>query len=271
MISFFRRIRQQLLSQSKVSKYLLYALGEIALVMIGILLAVQVNEWNTHRRERKEEQQVLRQLKTEFETNRAQIQDKILLHREIVSSGLRILEIIDAPDKRIPMDSLYFNLNRTLTAPTFDASLGVTNDLINSGKLYLIRNDALRLLISGWSGDIVFATEEEFVWRKVRDEQYIPFLIEKLSFRNIIDAGLEDTKYQQTMQFGKTFESLNTGPSRFDTISLQKLPPTVLAALEDQAMDMINFNHISMLQMTELRKVVDRILLLIDQEMERSE
>ncbi|MFT6995454.1 MAG: hypothetical protein ACJA1P_002199 [Maribacter sp.] len=46
MIKFFRHIRKQLLSENKFSKYMLYAIGEIALVMIGILLALQVNNWN---------------------------------------------------------------------------------------------------------------------------------------------------------------------------------------------------------------------------------
>jgi hypothetical protein len=55
MTKFFKRIRHQLLSENKVSKYLLYAIGEIALVMIGILLALQVNNWNESRKERVQE------------------------------------------------------------------------------------------------------------------------------------------------------------------------------------------------------------------------
>lgn len=50
MIAFFRHIRKQLLAKSKFSKYLLYAIGEIALVMIGILLALQVNDWNENKK-----------------------------------------------------------------------------------------------------------------------------------------------------------------------------------------------------------------------------
>jgi hypothetical protein len=49
MIKFFRKIRHQLLTEKKMQKYLLYAIGEIALVMIGILLALQVNNWNEHK------------------------------------------------------------------------------------------------------------------------------------------------------------------------------------------------------------------------------
>ena len=50
MIKFFRKIRQRLLTENKFSKYLLYAIGEIALVMIGILLALQVNDWNENKK-----------------------------------------------------------------------------------------------------------------------------------------------------------------------------------------------------------------------------
>ena len=49
MIKFFRKIRQKLLAENKFSKYLLYAIGEIVLVVIGILIALQVNNWNTNR------------------------------------------------------------------------------------------------------------------------------------------------------------------------------------------------------------------------------
>ncbi len=49
MINFFRKIRQQLLTQNKISKYLLYAIGEILLVVIGILIALQINNWNENK------------------------------------------------------------------------------------------------------------------------------------------------------------------------------------------------------------------------------
>jgi len=63
MIHFFRRIRQALLRDNKFSKYLLYAIGEIALVMIGILLALQVNNWNQEKQLKKQELEILQDLK----------------------------------------------------------------------------------------------------------------------------------------------------------------------------------------------------------------
>ncbi|RMB56327.1 hypothetical protein EAX61_14675 [Dokdonia sinensis] len=69
MIKFFRRIRQQLLSENKFSKYLLYAIGEIVLVVIGILIALQINNWNESRIRSKEELSILKSLKTGLETD----------------------------------------------------------------------------------------------------------------------------------------------------------------------------------------------------------
>ena len=50
MIKFFRNIRQKLLTENKISKYLLYAIGEIVLVVIGILIALSINNWNEERK-----------------------------------------------------------------------------------------------------------------------------------------------------------------------------------------------------------------------------
>ena len=62
MIKFFRKIRQNLLMENKTGKYLKYAIGEIVLVMIGILLALQVNNWNTNRMAKKIELNQIQQL-----------------------------------------------------------------------------------------------------------------------------------------------------------------------------------------------------------------
>lgn len=64
MIKFFRRIRQKLLSENKFSKYLLYAIGEIVLVVIGILIALQINNWNQHQSDKAKFMTLLYELAT---------------------------------------------------------------------------------------------------------------------------------------------------------------------------------------------------------------
>ena len=69
MIKFFRNIRKTMLNKGKTSKYFKYALGEIILVMIGILLALQVNNWNEERRNRIKEKAILNELHKDFKKN----------------------------------------------------------------------------------------------------------------------------------------------------------------------------------------------------------
>ena len=66
MIKFFRKIRQKMLTENKISKYFLYAIGEIVLVVIGILIAISINNWNENIKEKQQEKVILTTLKKEF-------------------------------------------------------------------------------------------------------------------------------------------------------------------------------------------------------------
>ncbi|WP_242158210.1 DUF6090 family protein [Aestuariivivens sediminis] len=66
MIKFFRNIRQQLISQNRFSKYLLYAIGEIVLVVVGILIALSINNWNEQRKFLVNEHEFYKKLVTDF-------------------------------------------------------------------------------------------------------------------------------------------------------------------------------------------------------------
>ena len=119
MIKFFRRIRQQLLTENKFSKYLIYAIGEIVLVVIGILIALQINNFNEQRKDSEKEQVVLKQLKEDYETDLNQLKQKMEMRDEIVLSALNVLKAIDYPDK-IVRDSLIINLAKIDNDPTFE-------------------------------------------------------------------------------------------------------------------------------------------------------
>ena len=94
MIKFFRKIRQQLLSQNKLSKYILYAIGEIVLVVIGILIALSINNWNECRKDRIMEREVLGQLSESLTKNCEALEDIIRAaielnnSRDIITSAL---------------------------------------------------------------------------------------------------------------------------------------------------------------------------------------
>ncbi|WP_297691594.1 DUF6090 family protein [uncultured Eudoraea sp.] len=95
MIKFFRRIRQQLLTENKFSKYLLYAIGEILLVVIGILIALQVNNWNNESADRDKEINILTEIKRNLEVNMIQFsaeiasQDSIIQNIDIIMGQIK--------------------------------------------------------------------------------------------------------------------------------------------------------------------------------------
>ena len=75
MLRFLRQIRQRLLTDNKFSKYLMYAVGEILLVVIGILIALQINTWNEERIERKNEVKLLKELRADLDDNLEEIEN----------------------------------------------------------------------------------------------------------------------------------------------------------------------------------------------------
>ena len=77
MIKFFRKIRQNMIKENRASKYLLYALGEIILVVIGILIALQINNSNELRKQRHQELQYLKNIKSDVKLNIAHLDNYI--------------------------------------------------------------------------------------------------------------------------------------------------------------------------------------------------
>ena len=63
MINLFKKIRKKLLSKNKFSSYLIYAIGEIVLVVIGILIALQINNWNEYKKKEQYELSLLKEIK----------------------------------------------------------------------------------------------------------------------------------------------------------------------------------------------------------------
>ena len=91
MINFLRRIRRDLISENKTSAYLIYAVGEVVLVVFGILIALQIDNWNEDKRIRNTEQQYLLALKEEFSFNKGELEsimDRNQLNFENASSIL---------------------------------------------------------------------------------------------------------------------------------------------------------------------------------------
>ncbi|WP_228850958.1 DUF6090 family protein [Aegicerativicinus sediminis] len=151
MIKFFRGIRQQLVMENKTSKYLKYAIGEILLVVIGILIALQINNWNEDRKLRNTEHYYLKELKSEFKKNLKEI-NKVMARNNANLENALLLANYLASDS-ITLSNYDFDkhlFKSIVTEIQYRPSPGTLNEILNSGKLEIISNKTLRTKLSSW-------------------------------------------------------------------------------------------------------------------------
>lgn len=184
MIKFFRKIRQRLVAENRFSKYLLYAIGEIILVVIGILIALQINNWNQQRTEDKKEIELLLDLKDEFKNNLTAIEESIGINNKVTKSCIDLTNIIRSNllvEKSNTVDELLIAIGNF---NSFDAKTGVSSEIVNSGKLSILKNEALRLQLNNWL-TIIVDSEEDILFRS---DNYtinlIPFLMKRFPLAN---------------------------------------------------------------------------------------
>lgn len=95
MLTFLRKIKRSLIESGSAKKYLIYAIGEIILVVIGILLALQINNWNEWRKDRNLEMEILNDLRLNLENNVSLISERVDYFTNGIHSCKIILEVID--------------------------------------------------------------------------------------------------------------------------------------------------------------------------------
>jgi len=145
MIKIFRKIRQELAAENNVAKYLRYAIGEIVLVVIGILIALQINDWNENRKERLIDVKSLKNLKHDLQNDSTDIVKYINIRTGISNAA-----------HELPKDAKLKNFNDVyrLDSPYITVALwaqfipnnNTFEELKSSGNLQLIKNDSIKNL-----------------------------------------------------------------------------------------------------------------------------
>ncbi len=168
MIKFFRKIRQQLLTENKFSKYLLYAIGEIMLVVIGILIALQINNWKEEQKEKKLSKDIIQNLYTDFIRNKSSIHRTINLLEGTKKASRNVAYFIDngfltSIEDSLKLQynhkgfleknygvaaydiiSLVHNLDRAGFIINYDLILPTWEEVVNSNRIGLITNKEIK-------------------------------------------------------------------------------------------------------------------------------
>lgn len=205
MITLFRRIRHKLLSENKWRNYLGYAVGEILLVVVGILIAIQVNNFYEKKKERKKEQAFLKEINLDFKSNKEQLDSIVEFNKVNLHAGRRLQEILKNFDPENPKitaknkvfaDSIGYYNNLVWRNKSFNPKNGTVEALLNSSSFDLIQNDTLRRNLISWRDVLGDYLEEEQFGIQFLFNEYGPWARANLNPENPIGLfSLQNQNY----------------------------------------------------------------------------
>ncbi len=143
MINFFRKTRKKLSDNNQAIKYTRYAIGEIVLVVIGILIALQINNWNETKKAKTKELHYLTNIKNDLQLNIKEIQDYIEIRTARIVSSNIIIEHFEG-EPLVNLSEFNSHIINIYTWRKFYQINNTFQELTNSGNLALISNDSIK-------------------------------------------------------------------------------------------------------------------------------
>jgi hypothetical protein len=205
MIKLFRNIRKALIAESKMGKYFQYAIGEIILVMVGILLALQVSNWNQQRIASQKEVLLLEALHNEFIGNQAQLELVIAKHERSMAHTQFAISHFPIDTETIDLDSLWEGMKHWGGWITFNPSQGVIRSLVNTSSFELITDPELRALLVSWEDVLVDYQEEEILAAHVLEDFLFTEIAKNMSWIYGVSDYHFDKNYLNTYEFENAF------------------------------------------------------------------
>jgi hypothetical protein len=157
MIKFFRKIRQNLLMENKTGKYFKYAIGEIILVVIGILIALQLNTWNEQQKKSKLKNEYVVSLKNDLTKDTIQLNRRLSLNKQMLKDLALIRDDITNGNIRTKEDFIIL----------FESNIGTSVRLINT-----YNTNTFNLLISSGNIDLLDKQLREDIMELNRLQKY---------------------------------------------------------------------------------------------------
>ena len=153
MLKFFRRVRHKLIQEGRPRRYLMYGIGEIFLVVVGILIALQINNWNENKKTTRLEEKYLELLKKEFSYNLEQLEEVRWKNETYADRALELSRYTGPGQPQLSeaeFATLFFGIINDEVQ--YRPSNGVLEEILNSGKLAIFSDQSLRTSLSSWNG-----------------------------------------------------------------------------------------------------------------------
>jgi hypothetical protein len=250
------------MEKNKTGKYFKYAFREIILVVIGILIALQINNLNEQRKENLQEKVILKQLRDEFKSNLNQLNSKIEIRNVMLTDFEDCLNYFTI--QKVDNDSLFeAKLSSLLLPLTFDP---IQNELVSSGNIKIIKNNTLKKLLTNWTSDVYQLREVEKLFETHYTNSIIPYFEKTGIVRNIVKRFWEDknkTSFLMEKQNGSLM-NLKSSSISVNTTSLLKS-----AQLESIISSAYSMNLASSYESQTLNKHINEILRLLNREIKK--
>jgi hypothetical protein len=201
MIKFFRKIRQNLLMENKTATYFKYAIGEIILVVIGIVIALQINNSNELRKVNQEEALILSDLKEDFIATRLNLLETIENQEKAILRSRDLIDAIETRDYSVHSDTIREYIRRgAFSHHREEAVMGSYDAIIGSGKTSIIKNKKLLTVLANFSSQYKAGFEDE---AKSDNLLNLMMIESKEFFSALSDRGVRSTialKKQYTLK-----------------------------------------------------------------------
>jgi hypothetical protein len=196
MIHLFRKIRHQLITDNRLVKYLFYAFGEITLVMIGILLALQFNNWNQESENTKKEEWYLINVVEDTEYQKGALKEQIIDYEYSIRIANNLLKDYNKLKSFTKIDSLNDKLNELAFAHSFPNTNNTYQELVSSGQLSLINDKELSLELI----DFYLFCEDNFIEvKKNNDNLYFKEVYPILNKLSQITLSFDELNHEEIM------------------------------------------------------------------------
>lgn len=239
MIKAFNKLRFNALLKSQLNTYGKYALGEIVLVVLGILIALQINNQNELSKARELEKVYLKEWRSDIESNLESSKSTIEWIEYMVPRLMLLLEESAKEQISLPIDSLNYYLSLIQGMPTYLSTDRIYNNIIGSGDFKLIRSFELKNQIAAYYQlvDLIKVVQNTHELQLVNS--YQPFILKKLDFQAIQGEMFDEYDMPKPVSFNLIDQVIHT--REFRNIITLKL--NILSDLLDQNKDILEANR----------------------------
>ena len=201
MLNFFRNIRKQLLSENKTVQYFKYAIGETVLVVIGILIALSINNWNQEKTNRTEEQNYYKNIKRQLNEDKGGILGNVDYNNNYLQQYKFAINIIEKND-RSEIDSLAQITINLMKFSDFHRQSNIYETMVNSGEIKLLKNQKIIEKLQHLEETYIYMNKLEDTHSQAVNSLLVPNIVTTIK---VFNMKIENIEKLYSFEFQNSF------------------------------------------------------------------